>query len=452
MINLTPSNTLLGHICLALKALCFAAISLLSVPALAQQSISLDRIVAIVDDDIIMQSELKRRTDSLLRRLSRQGTNAPPRSIVEPRVLEQLILESIQMQMAERAGIRISDDQLNQTIVNIARANNMTLEQFEQQLSREEGSYAFAREQLLREMITSRVQQRRVASRVRVTEQEIENFLSSKEGRTQNGTQYKLGHILIAVPESASEAQRAAGRAKAEAVLASLQAGADFQQTAIAESDGRKALEGGVIGWRKENELPSIAADILPKLKAGEPSPLIPSSSGFHIITALEKRGGTTQIIDQYRVRHILISPNEIRTDEQAKQTITKLYERIKAGEDFAVLAKANSDDPVSAIDGGDLSWVNIGQMVPAFEQKMLSSPVGKLTAPFKSKFGWHILEVTDKRQQDVSAEMQAAQARQVIQRRKYEDELANWFQEIKGESFIEVKDERFAEILEPKS
>lgn len=438
-LSLVRKTPILGLLCVALMF--FVSI------AHAQKGELLDKVVAIVDDDIVMQSELESRVVSIVNRLQRQGTPTPPRSVMELRVLNQLILESIQLQMAERAGIRINDDQLNQALVGIAQANNMTLEQFEDQLALEGETYANAREQIRREMVVSRVQQREVARRVRVTEQEIENFIASKEGRSQSGLEYKIGHILIAVPESSSEAMLAQAEAKAEAVLQSLRDGADFQKTAVASSDGRQALEGGVIGWRQENELPSIAADILPKLAVGEPSDLIRSSSGFHIITALEKRGGTEQIVDQYRVRHILISPNEIRTDAEAKEIIDKLYARIQGGEDFAVLAKSNSDDPVSAIDGGDLDWVNTGQMVPEFEQKMLNATIGTVTAPFNSSFGWHILQVTDKRQQDVGALMQANQARQVIQRRKYEEELTKWLQEIKSEAFIDVKEERFEEL-----
>lgn len=450
----SASSTFLGRTQSLVTRVALSLLVMLSgvMSAHAADEILLDKIVAIVDDDIVMQSELDSRVNSVMNRLSRQGTAMPPRTIMDERVLEQLILESIQLQMAERSGIRINDDQLNKALANIAQANNMTLEQFEAQLALEGDSYANAREQIRREMIISRVQQRQVTSRVRVTDQEVDNFLASKEGREKSGLEYKIGHILISVPESASEAERAQAKARAERVLESLQNGADFQQTAIAESDGRRALDGGVIGWRKENELPSIAADILPSLGVGQPSALIPSGSGFHIITALEKRGGGTQIVDQYRVRHILISPNEIRTEAQAKEIIDKLAERIEDGDDFAVLAKSNSDDPVSAIDGGDLSWVNLGQMVPEFEQKMLSTPVGQLSKPFKSNFGWHILEVLETRKQDVGAMLQANQARQVIQRRKYEEELAIWLQEIKGEAFIEFKDERFSNILEQRT
>jgi peptidyl-prolyl cis-trans isomerase SurA len=425
--------------------LCFVGFSCFMMNAVANDSQLLDKVIAIVDDDIVMLSELDSRVRSISSRLGGQGTPLPPREVLEKRVLNQLILESIQLQKADFAGIRISDSQLNQTLANIARSNKMTLEQFEAQLASEGESYASAREQIRREMVITRVQQRELDRRVQVSQQEIDNFLASKEGRQQTGTEYYIGHILIAMSESASEENQAAVTARAEKVLAELKAGADFQEIAVANSDGRQALNGGVIGWRKENELPSIAADILPSLEVRQPSELIRSGSGFHIITALEKRGGTEQMVQQRQVRHILVSPNEIRSDAQAKEIIDKLYERVTQGDDFAEIARSNSDDPVSAIDGGELGWVSPGQMVPEFEQVMLDTTIGKVSEPFKSSFGWHILRVEDARDQDIGAMLQANQARQVIQGRKYEEELSKWILEIRSESFIDIKDEAYA-------
>ncbi|MDX1451023.1 MAG: peptidylprolyl isomerase [Oleiphilaceae bacterium] len=430
-----------------------SALLLLNTPwTLANETVLLDKIIAIVDDDIVMQSELQHRIRTISQRLRAQGTPLPPQSVLESRVLDQLILESVQLQLAKRAGIRISDNQLNQTIRNIARSNQMTLEQFEAQLELEGETYASAREQIRREMIIGRIQQREVDRRVRVTEQEIETFLESKEGRTQSGMEYYIGHILIAVPEGASKQDEKAARQRAEGILSELRAGADFQQMAVARSDGRQALNGGVIGWRKENELPSIAADIIPSLAIREPSNLLRTGSGFHIITVLDKRGGQEKIVDQARTRHILISPNAIRSDEEAEALAQKLYQRIIQGDDFASLAKANSDDPVSAIDGGDLGWVSPGQMVPEFEAVVAQTPTGEISEPFRSKFGWHIVQVQERRQEDIGAMIQTNQARQVIHRRKYEEELANWLQEIRSEAFVSIKDERFKALEENPS
>jgi len=405
-------------------------------------SILLDKVIAIVDDDIVMLSELNLRMTSISSRLKRQGAQLPPRDVMRSRILEQLILESIQLQLADRAGIRIGDSQLNTTIQNIAQSNNMTLAQFEAQLELEGDTYASAKEQIRREMLVTRVQKREVDRRVRVTEQEISNFLASKEGRANSGTEYNIGHILIALPESANQAQKAAAKQKANDILKTLKAGEDFQKVAIAKSDGRQALNGGVIGWRKESELPTIAEDIIPALAINEPSKLVKTSSGFHIVTVLDKRGGQQQMIEQAMVRHILISPNEIRTEDEAKEIIYKLHERILGGDDFTSIAKSNSDDPVSAIDGGALDWVGPGQMVPAFEQTMEATKVGETSQPFRSQFGWHILQVTERRTKDMGNMIQANQAQQVIHRRKFEDELANWLLEIKGEAFIEIKGE----------
>lgn len=410
----------------------------------AEDAVVIDRVIAIVDDDIVMQSELDQRLKQITQRLSAQGTRLPPQEVMEQRVLEQLILESIQLQKAGLAGIRVSDAQLNETLANIAKSNGMSLEQFQEQLAREGDTFAAAKEQIRREMIVTRVQQREVDRRVRVTEQEIDNFLNSSEARERSGVEYYLGHILISVPENAGEEQEAAALARAESVLNELEAGADFQQMAVARSDGRQALNGGVIGWRKENELPSIAADVLPKLAKGHPSELIRSTSGFHIITALDKRGGEEQWVEQRHVRHILVAPSEIRSDDQAKEIIEKLYERILNGDDFAELARSNSDDPVSAIDGGDLNWVSPGQMVPEFEEKMNETSLGETSAPFRSSFGWHVLQVIDVRQQDMSELIQSNQARQLIYRRKFEEELVLWLQELQGEAYIDIKDEKY--------
>ena len=408
--------------------------------SLRAETVLLDKVLAIVDDDIVMQSELAHRINTVSLRLQAQGTALPPSDVMHQRVLDQLILENIQLQLAVMRGIRISDDELNDTMNNIVRANGLTLDTFEQQLAQEGETYASARAQIRRDMIITRLQQAEVERRVRVTDQEVENFLKSREGRTQSGTEYYLGHILIAVPEVATPEQAAEHLKRAESVLAELRAGTDFQQVAVAKSDGRQALSGGIIGWRKETELPSIAAAIVPNLKVGESTDLLRTGSGFHIIAVLDKRVGAKQMVEQTRARHILVSPNTIRSEEEAQAMINKLAERLKKGDDFAALAKSNSDDKVSAVDGGDLDWVSPGQMVPEFEQMMNKTPVGSVSEPFRSNFGWHIVEVLEKREQDLGAEMLSNQARQVLYRRKFEEELSSWLLEIKGESYIEIK------------
>ena len=400
----------------------------------------LDQVIAIVDNDIIMQSELDQRTTAIVNRLSRQGTPLPPTATIKKRVLEQLILESIQLQLADRAGIRIGDEQLNSTIQNIAKSNHMTLDQFEAQLEREGDSYANARRQIRREMTITRVQKQEVDRRVRVTEQEISNYLASKEGREMSNSEYYIGHILIALPESASMKDIAAAKEKAQKVKSLLDSGEDFEKIAVAYSDGRQALKGGVIGWRKENELPSIAAEIIPKLKIHEISKMIRTDSGFHFVTVLDKRGGDHKMIEQTNVRHILISPSEIRTDAEAKEIIDQLYDRINRGDDFASIAKAHSDDPVSAIDGGSLGWVSPGQMLPEFEQVMDGLKKDELSPPFRTKFGWHTMKVEGRRTKDLGKQILKSQAQREIYNRKFEEEVTYWRLQIRSEAFVEVK------------
>lgn len=403
----------------------------------------LDQVVAIVDEDVILQTELEARISTITSRLSAQGTALPPRQILEERVLDQLITESIQMQMADRAGMRISDNELNETMANIAERNGMSLAQFENQLAAEGVSYNQAREQIRREMLTSRVQQRQVGNRVRVTDREVENYLESLEARGGNNAQYRLAYIFVSVDDPSDEAEVDAAREKAQRLRNEIASGRDFREVAVAESDASNALEGGDMGWRAEGQLPSLVAPVVPELPVGQPSEVLENNSGFHLVMVMDKRGGEQQqLIRQHRVRHILVRPSEATTDSQAETMIRDLYQQLQNGVSFSALAKEYSDDPVSGSDGGNLGWVSPGQMVPAFEQAMLNADIGEFQGPFRSQFGWHILQVQERRQKDISGDVRDAEARQAIYRRKFETELQNWLQEIRDEAFIEFKGE----------
>jgi len=403
----------------------------------------LDQVVAIVDEDVILQTELEARISTIASRLRAQGTGLPPQEVLEERVLDQLITESIQMQMADRAGMRISDNELNETMANIAERNGMTLAQFENQLAAEGVSYNQAREQIRKEMLTSRVQQRQVGNRVRVTDREVENYLESLEARGGNNAQYRLAYILVSVDDPSDETEVEAAREKAESLRSEIASGRDFREVAVAESDASNALEGGDMGWRAEGQLPSLVAPVVPELQVGEPSEVLENNSGFHLVMVMDKRGGEQQqVIQQHRVRHILVRPSEATTDSQAETMIRDLYQQLENGASFSALAREYSDDPVSGSDGGNLGWVSPGQMVPAFEQAMLNADIGELRGPFRSQFGWHILQVEERRQKDISGDVRDAEARQAIYRRKFETELQNWLQEIRDEAFIEFKGE----------
>ncbi|MDO6441392.1 MULTISPECIES: peptidylprolyl isomerase [unclassified Marinobacter] len=424
----------------------------LSFSAQAERKL-LDQVVAIVDDDVILQTELEARINTIVGRLSAQGTGLPPRRLLEERVLEQLITESVQLQMAEKMGMRISDNELNETLVNIAERNDMTLSEFEEQLVVEGVSYRQAREQIRQEMITGRVQQRQVGGRVRVTDSEVENYLQALESGGGNGAEYRLAYIFIEPDNPADDASVDATREKTEELRAAILNGRDFREVAVAESDASNALEGGDMGWRSERQLPSLVAPVVPELEVGTPSEVLENNSGFHMVMVMDKRGGARkEVIQQNRVRHILIRPSEAVTDTEAEATIREISDQIRGGADFAVLAREYSDDPVSGSDGGNLGWVSPGQMVPAFEQAMQEAEVGETKGPFRSQFGWHILEVEERRQKDISSDVEKAEARQAIYGRKFETELQNWLREIRDEAFVEFKGEYATDAAEDES
>lgn len=424
------------------KTIVVLMVVMMSGAAQAERTL-LDQVVAVVNDSVILQSELDARINTIVGRLRSQGTSLPPRSVLEERVLEQLITESIQLQMAERAGMRISDNELNETLASIASRNNMTLAQFEEQIAQEGVTYQEARQQIRNEMLTGRVQQRQVGNRVRVTDREVDNYLEATEGQSRTNAEYELAHILIQVNDPNDEDESAAARAQVEALRSEIVNGRDFRSVAVAESDANNALEGGNMGWRAEGQLPSLVADVVPELAVGEVSPVLENSSGFHLVTVLDKRGGdSAKVIEQSKVRHILIRPDETTSASAAEAKIRELYQRLQEGASFAALAKGESDDPVSGSDGGNLGWVGPGQMVPEFEQAMMDAEVGELKGPFRSQFGWHILQVQERRQQDISGAIKRDEARQAIYRRKFDLELQNWLREIRDEAFIEFKND----------
>lgn len=424
------------------KLLSVAALSLLlPTQSVSAAEIPLDRIAAIVNDGIVMQSELDQRVAIVKEQLLARNTRLPADNVLRSQVLNRLVLESIQKQLAAQQGIRISESQLNNAINNIAAQNGMTIDQFRDALIAEGRDYNASREQIRNEMLLQSLQQNLVNRRIRVSAQEIENFLSSEDGQSQVSAEYNLGHILIAVPSQASPELIQKAEREARAIHKSLSEGLDFSEAAIANSDAPNALNGGDLGWRKAAELPEALGKAVKKLQAGEFSQPIRSPSGFHILLAKEKRGGDVLLVEQRLVSHILLKPSEIRTSAQAKNQITELYNRIQRGEGFADLAKEFSDDPASGSEGGSLGWTQDGQMVPEFEQVMNSTPIGSVSLPFESRFGWHILTVLDKRTENMAEQMQENRARAAIRKRKFNEELSTWLREIHSQAYIEIKE-----------
>ncbi|WP_369958633.1 peptidylprolyl isomerase [Pseudomonas benzenivorans] len=400
----------------------------------------LDRVVAIVDNDVIMQSQLDARVREVQQTIAKRGAAVPPENVLDDQVLERLIIENIQLQIGDRSGIRITDEELNQALGTIAQRNGMSLEQFRAALAKDGLSYADARDQVRREMIISRVRQRRVAERIQVTDQEVQNFLASDLGKLQLSEEFRLANILIPVPEAASPATIQAAERQAQDIYQQLQKGADFAQLAIARSASETALEGGEMGWRKAAQLPPPFDAMLGALSVGEVTEPMRTPGGFILLKLLEKRGGGTQVRDEVNVRHILIKPSEIRSEAEAKRLIERLHQRIRAGEDFAELAKSFSEDPGSALNGGSLNWIDPGVLVPEFREVMSNTASGELSKPFQSPYGWHVLQVMGRRATDSSAEFREQQALNLLRNRKYDEELQTWLRQIRDEAYVETK------------
>lgn len=411
---------------------------LLLAGSLQAEPVPLDRVVAVVDDDIIMESELVERTASIRARMQEQRTQLPPTDVLLEQVLERMIIESIEIQMADKSGIRVSDNELNDTLANIARQNNMTTETFRETILSEGMSWPALRDQIRRELTVNQLRQRRVAGRIQITDQDVDNFLNSEMAKTNLAPDYRLGHILIAVNDSSSPQ---AAEETALLVYQKLQQGADFAAMAAQYSSGETALSGGDLGWRKAAQLPTLFADTVLEMKAGEISQPIRSASGYHLIKVLELRGGTEQIVQQTETRHILVKPNEIRSETETRALIDDIYRQLQDDpEQFETLAKTYSDDPGSALQGGSLGWVNPGTMVPEFEQQMQSAAEGAISQPFRTDFGWHILQVQARRSQDMSEEFRRGRARQMLQKRRFDEELDGWLREIRQNAYVEIK------------
>ncbi|WP_297527728.1 peptidylprolyl isomerase [Thiohalobacter sp.] len=419
---------------LFLILLCLGALPVQAAPA------ELNRIVAVVNDDVILVSELEDRLRLVKKQLAARKAELPDDDTLRRQVLDRLILERLQLQLADQNNIRVDDETLNASLRNIARENGMTLTEFRKVLERDGQNWARFREDLRNQIRINRLRQQMVGNRINVTDQEIDNLLASQSAWGDQGRQYRLGHILIATPEGASPEQIAETRREAEKVLAELRAGADFARTAIAYSDDRNALEGGDLGWRKAAQLPSLFADVVRKLKPGEVSDLIRSPSGFHIIKLIDIRGDERKVVTQTRVRHILLRPDALQSRDEVLTRLQQLRERIIGGEDFATLARANSQDKLSASRGGDLDWVNPGELVPRFEDAMNRLQPGEISQPVETRFGWHLIQVLDRRTHDNTEDFRRAQARDFIHRRKMDEELELWLRRLRDEAYVEIR------------
>lgn len=408
--------------------------------AMAAKSVGLDRVVAIVDEDVVLESELNDRAQAVLQRLKGQYTQLPDEAVLRKQVLEQLIVERIELGLAKRYEIKVEDEEIDQAIVRVREKNKMSDVQFEADLKRQGLTIAGLRNQIRDELTISHLQQGVVSNRIKVSPQEIDNFLASSDGKFATSPDFHIGHILIALPSSADADAIAAAEQKAKDIYQKLQNGADFAQLAIANSNDQAALQGGDIGWRKLAQLPELFGNQLAGLKSGTVTAPFRSGAGFHILKNIEQRGGGQQLIEQTHARHILVKTSEIMDDNQAREKLLALKDRIEKGEDFAKLAKTNSEDTGSMLNGGDLGWSSPGMFVAAFEETLANTPIGKVSRPFKSQFGWHILEVIERRKEDMSEQMKRNQAQNMIRSRRFDEEFQLWLTQIREEAFVEIK------------
>lgn len=419
----------------------FAAASLLIIatPTLAEEQF-LDRIVAIVNSDIIMLSELDSRTAIIRQQLISRGTPLPPAKTLHSQVLDKMISDKLQLAAAEFNGIRVSDQLLNQTLEKIAASNGLNLYQFKQQLEADGQVYAEVRNQIREEMLITRARQQLVNRRIKVTDQEVKNFLASEQGQAQVQEELHLANIMIPIPSKPSTEQVRQAEATIKKVYEDLSNGADFAEVSVAVSKSPKALEGGDLGWRKSAELPANIQAAVKDLKAGQISKPFRLGGAFQVVKLIEKRGGATRMVQKTKARHILIKESKIRTEAEAEKLARSLRTRILSGEDFGELAKQYSDDTGSGSLGGELGWALPGQMVPSFDEMMNRTDIGKISPVFKSRFGWHFLEVQDRNKEDLGERIIANQAKETIRQRKFNEELINWVSELRAEAYIERK------------
>ena len=413
-----------------LLALCF-------LPSLGSAQIEvLDQVVAIVDDDIILASELQERVQGVRSTMESRGVEVPSDDVLIRETLDRLILDSIQLQLANRYGVRIPDQQLDEAMTRLARQNGLTLEQFRIALEQSGQSYAAAREGLRDDLAIQRVQQGNVMRNINISEQEIDNFLTTEEGEAMTQPEYRVVQALLSISRGEDASEVTAKEAYINEVLSNIQSGQPFEQ-AVSGTEPY-AFSGGDLGWRKLGDMPSMFADAVPVLTVGEVTK-VRSSSGFHLVYLADAVGGE-QLVRQTDVRHILVKPTEVLNEQAAEDLAVELKARIEAGEPFGELARQYSDDIGSAAEGGELGWTNPGQMVPEFEATMAGTAEGSISEPFRSEFGWHILEVKARRDKDFSGEVRRNQVAGYIREQKYQEELDAWLRKIREEAFVDIK------------
>lgn len=405
----------------------------------AQGAEPLDRIVAVAEDDVILESDLAREVGAIIRQIKVNGGQLPPREVIERQVLERMIVHSLQLQLAQKKGIEVDDETLRQSLLELAQRNHMSLDTFRQAIENEGMDYPEFVENLRKEIMLNRLRASEINENIQITDREINHFLETEGQAGVENVQYRLGHILIATPEAASPAEIQKAQSKAMRIYNDLKDGLDFQQTAISVSDGAQALKGGDLGWRKLTEIPTLFADQVPKMKKGEVLPPLRSPSGFHIIKLMDIQGAENHVVTEYHVRHILLKTNEVIDDDEAQRRLRLLKQRIQKGEDFAALAQAFSEDQASSVKGGDLGWITTDVVVPAFAEAVSQLQDNAISEPVQTPFGWHLIQVLGRKTRDDTLEFRKSRVRDILAQRKMEEETELWLRKLRNESYVEI-------------
>jgi peptidyl-prolyl cis-trans isomerase SurA len=430
-------NAIFGLLLMLLPSIMAAA------PASPKTTGGIERILVIVNDDVITETELANRLVETKKQLALEKIKAPPDDILRKQLLDRMVLERLQLQIAVQNGIRVGESEVDQAIETIARRNNLSVENFHKALTKNGMDVAAYRAQTRDQLTIQQLLEREINNRVNVTDIDVSHFLENPQSRANMDVTYNLSHILISIPESASPEAIQAAKKRAEDILRQLKAGADFEQIAVSYSQGADALKGGGLGWKKPGELPELFLGALKSLSPGDISETLRSPNGYHILKLNDKRGAAqAEAVTQTHVRHILLRTSEIQSLEDARQKLLNLRERVENGDDFAALARAHSEDTASAASGGDLGWVNPGMMVPEFEKAMNALKPNQLSQPVHSSFGLHLIQVLGRRSHDITQERLEAAARQQIHARKADERYEQWARQLRDEAFVEYVDE----------
>lgn len=425
---------------LSTAALAFAYMPIANLGAQAAEVIKLDRIVAIVDQTVVTEQELESRIRTVTAQFKKQGTELPAENILRKKILERLISDTLQLQHAAQTGLKVDDNQLDKTVERIAEQNQMSLTEFTEALAKDGVSMRKFRADIRSEITIARLREREVDSRVNVSESEIDNFLTTQAATNQNQDEFEISHILIRTPEEGATEDIQKAKAKVDEAMKALQAGTSFAKVSASFSDAPNALEGGNLGWKSGQQMPALFLEALKTLQVGELSQALRSPNGFHILKLTNKRGGNSPlVIEQTHARHILIKLSEVTTEKEGKAKMDGIKERLDNGEKFEVLARQFSED-TTASNGGDLGWVNPGDTVPQFEKAMNELKYNEISAPVRSQFGWHIIQVLERRKQDMSKEAARLKARQEIRTRKADEAYQDWVRELRDRAYVELK------------